>query len=112
MATATSHPKKAAEFIKNLDRAHWHDRALWFVRAKRDVAAGTVPEWEELRQRASEIKQYTMTHLGELLEQFEARAIERGIQIHWAKDAAEHNQTVLELLQQHQVKKLVKSKSM
>lgn len=112
MATASSHPKKAAAFIKNLDRAQWHDRALWFVRAKRDAAAASIPEWEELRERASEIKMYTMTHLGELLEQFEQQAHARGIHVHWAKDAAEHNQIVADLLTQHGVRKVVKSKSM
>ena len=112
MATATSHPKKAAAFVKNAERASWHDRTLWFVRAKRDAAASTVPEWEDLRERASQIKMHTMTHLDELLVQFEERAKANGIQVHWAKDAAEHNQIVLDLLQKHDVKKLVKSKSM
>ncbi|QDT31193.1 LutB/LldF family L-lactate oxidation iron-sulfur protein [Thalassoglobus polymorphus] len=112
MASATSHPKQAATFVKDLDRAHWHDRALWFVRAKRDKAATAIPEWEELRERASQIKMYTMTHLGEMLTQFEEQAQARGIQVHWAKDAAEHNQIVLDLLQKNDVKKVVKSKSM
>ncbi|WP_417850549.1 LutB/LldF family L-lactate oxidation iron-sulfur protein [Thalassoglobus sp.] len=112
MASATSHPKKAAAFVKDLDRAHWHDRALWFVRAKRDKAAKTIPEWEELRECASQIKMYAMTHLGEMLTQFEEQAQARGIQVHWAKDAAEHNQIVLDLLQMNDVKKVVKSKSM
>ena len=112
MATKTSHPKKAATFIKNLDRAQWHDRTLWFVRAKRDSAASALPEWEELRETASQIKMYTMTHLADLLEQFEKKAQEQGIHIHWAKDAAEHNQIVLDLLKKHDVQKVVKSKSM
>lgn len=112
MATATSHPKKAAEFVRNTERAQWHDRTLWFVREKRDKAAATIPEWEELRERASQIKMYTMTHLGDLLVQFEEQATARGIKVHWAKDAAEHNQIVLGLLQKHDVKKVVKSKSM
>ncbi|WP_437192902.1 LutB/LldF family L-lactate oxidation iron-sulfur protein [Planctomicrobium sp. SH527] len=112
MSAATSHPVKAAKFVKDLDRAHWHDQSLWFVRAKRDKAAATLPEWEELRELASKIKQFTMSHLADLLEQFEANAKKLGAQVHWAKDAAEHNRIVLEILQKHQVKKLVKSKSM
>ncbi|MCA8995392.1 MAG: lactate utilization protein [Planctomycetaceae bacterium] len=112
MATATSHPANAARFIANQERAHWHDQSLWFVRAKRDKAAAALPEWEELRERASLIKQYTMAHLGDLLEQFEANAIQAGAQVHWAKDAAEHNEIVLGLLQKHGVQKVVKSKSM
>jgi L-lactate dehydrogenase complex protein LldF len=112
MASATSHPRQAARFIANPGRAHWHDQALWFVRSKRDKAAASLPEWEELRARAAQIKQYTMSHLAELLEQFEANAVRQGAKVHWARDAAEHNQIVLELLQQHRVTRLVKSKSM
>lgn len=112
MPSATSHPVQAARFVENDERAHWHDRALWFVRAKRDKAARTVPEWEELRELASRIKQYTMAHLGDLLEQFEQNAVRRGVQVHWARDAAEHNRIVLGILQQHEVRRLVKSKSM
>lgn len=46
------------------------------------------------------------------LEEFEANCIQNGIQVHWAKDGAEHNRIVHEILANHQVKKLVKSKSM
>lgn len=112
MASATSHPAKAAEFVANGSRASWHDQTLWFVRSKRDKAASTLPEWETLRERASLIKQYTMAHLADLLEQFEANAQRLGVKVHWAKDAHEHNQIVLHLLQQRGVRKLVKSKSM
>lgn len=112
MASTASHPARAAEFVANHERAQWHDRALWFVRAKRDKAASTVPEWEELRSRASQIKQYTHSHLAELLEQFEQNAQALGVRVHWARDAAEHNQIVLDILQQHDVTRLVKSKSM
>lgn len=109
---AKSHPEEADEFVANGERAHWHDQTLWFVRSKRDKAASTVPEWEELRETASRIKQYTLAHLADLLEQFEANALKNGIQVHWASDAAEHNEIVLGILQKHDVKKLVKSKSM
>lgn len=51
-----SHPKLAAEFVKNKDRAHWHDQSLWFVRSKRDKAAKQIPEWELLREQASKMK--------------------------------------------------------
>jgi L-lactate dehydrogenase complex protein LldF len=112
MPAVDSHPVKAARFVANGERAHWHDRALWFVRAKRDKAAQSIPEWEDLRQAASEIKQYTQSHLVELLERFEREATARGAVVHWARDAAEHNEIVLSILQKHGVRKLVKSKSM
>jgi L-lactate dehydrogenase complex protein LldF len=107
-----SHATLAAEFVKDRPRAHWHDQTLWFVRAKRDKAAQTLPEWELLRETASAIKAYTGANLADLLEQFEANATRLGVKVHWARDAAEHNEIVHSILAKHGVKRLVKSKSM
>lgn len=112
VTVALDHPSQAARFVANDSRAHWHDQALWFVRAKRDRAAGAVPEWETLRETASAIKRHTLSRLDELLLQFEQQAMLRGAVVHWARDAAEHNEIVLSILQAHQVRRLVKSKSM
>lgn len=112
MSGIHTHRLDAAAFVANAERARWHDQALWFVRAKRDRMAQSLPEWEALREQAARIKQYTMSRLGDLLEQFERNAVSRGAVVHWAKDAAEHNQIVLSLLQQHGARKVVKSKSM
>lgn len=106
------HPRNAAEFTRDDARAHWHDQALWFVRVKRDRMAQSLPEWEELRARASAIKSHTIANLADYLERFEREATKRGVKVHWAKDAAEHNAIVLKILQDHNVKKLAKSKSM
>ncbi|WP_417392145.1 lactate utilization protein B [Gimesia sp.] len=107
-----SHPKLAAEFVKNKDRARWHDESLWFVRSKRDKAARQIPEWELLREQASKIKMHTISHLPDLLEEFERNATARGVQVHWARNATEHNEIVLGLLKKHDVTRVVKSKSM
>src|SRR6476620_4028162 len=107
-----NHATLAIDFIANGERAHWHDAALWFVREKRDTAARSLPEWEALRQAASAVKAHTMSRLAEYLEQFERQATKLGAKVHWARDAAEHNRIVLEILQSHRVKKVVKSKSM
>src|SRR5689334_23472620 len=113
--TATAkidHAASAQAFTKNDERAHWHDQALWFVRVKRDRMAQSLPEWETLREQAGAIKAHTITHLADYLEQFEREATRRGAVVHWAKDAAEHNEIVLGLLQRHGVKHVAKSKSM
>ncbi len=106
------HPKLAAEFVADEARTHWHDDALWFVRLKRDRAARSVPEWETLRETASQIKQHTIANLADYLEQFERNATALGATVHWARDAAEHNQIVLSILRRHGIGKVVKSKSM
>lgn len=110
--THHSHPNAAKDFVQNTERMKWHDEALWFVRAKRDRIAHTVPDWEELRNQASDIKQHTLSNLDAYLQQFEERAIANGVQVHWAADAREHNEIVLKLLKQAGAKKIVKSKSM
>ncbi len=109
---STKHSKAAAKFLRNKPQAKWHNETLWQVRQKRDNQSRQVPEWEELRQLAHDMKRYSITHLGELLEQFEKKAQENGVIVHWAKDAEEHNSIVYDILQSHNVKKFVKSKSM
>ena len=112
MSRTTRHPALASGFLVNEDRAHWHDQALWFVRQKRDRMAHALPEWETLREKASQIKHHTMAHLDQYLEQFEANAMQRGAKVHWARDAVEHNEIVLQILQDHGAARIVKSKSM
>jgi L-lactate dehydrogenase complex protein LldF len=107
-----THAAAATTFIADAARTRWHDEALWFVRVKRDRAARTLPEWELLRETAAQIKAHTMSRLGDYLEQFEAQAQRLGAKVHWARDAAEHNRIVLQILQSHGVRRLVKSKSM
>ncbi len=106
------HVSSARAFIADEQRTRWHDDALWFVRAKRDAAADLVPEWEALRDEASSIKRHALTRLPELWEEFEANATRAGAKVHWARDATEHNAIVAELLDQHGVERVVKSKSM
>jgi L-lactate dehydrogenase complex protein LldF len=109
---STSHARLAAHFVADRERTTWHDQALWFVRAKRDRAAASVPEWELLRQRASQIKAHILAHWAEYLEQFEENARRHGAVVHWARDAREHNQIVLQILRRHNVRRVAKSKSM
>ena len=106
------HAALAATFNKDKERVGWHDETLWFVRQKRDKQAFSVPDWERLRETASMIKSHTLSRLHEYLLQFEEKAIANGIQVHWAKDAAEHNDIVRDLLQERGINRMIKSKSM
>lgn len=115
MTSATAHrdhPDTAAEFVANDARAHWHDQSLWFVRARRDKASQTLPEWEELRERASKVKLHTMSRMADYLEQFERNAKALGAHVYWARTPAEHNEIVLSIIQKHNATRVVKSKSM
>lgn len=109
---STHHPENAKEFVANDERMHWHDEALWFVRSKRDLASKSIPEWEQLREYANRIKSHTMANLDTYLLEFEKNANAKGITVHYAADAQEHNEIAYKLLKAKNVKKLVKSKSM
>ena len=64
-----SHATAAHEFLQDAPRAAWHDQTLWMVRTKRDRQAAKVPDWEELREAASQIKGHTLSRLAEYLEE-------------------------------------------
>ena len=109
---STLHSKKALLYQAEPEVVTHHDNTFWNVRAKRDAMAGSLPEWEELRDAADRIKKHTETHLDEYLVQFEQNATRNGVHVHWAEDAREYNEIVYEILSSHNVKKVVKSKSM
>lgn len=106
------HATLATVFNADEERVNWHDETLWFVRQKRDKAVFQLPEWEQLRETASQIKNNVLSNLHEYLIEFETAAQKNGVKIHWAADAKEHNEIVYDILLQHAVTKIVKSKSM
>ncbi|MGE8131456.1 lactate utilization protein B [Methylobacterium sp. NPDC080182] len=102
----------AARFIAAPEHEHMHDERLWDLRQKRDRQMRAIPEWEELREIASRIKQHTLSHLDTYLEQFEAAAKANGVHVHWAEDGAAHNRIIHGILRDHGAQRLIKSKSM
>ena len=106
------HANAAAQFIKDEPRADWHDETLWFVREKRDKAAHSVAEWEQLREWASQIKNHALSNLDNYLVEFEKKAVANGITVHWAENGEEHNNIIIDIIRRNWIKKIVKSKSM
>lgn len=106
------HAQAAAKFIKDESRTDWHDETLWFVRKKRDIAAHGIPEWEKLREWASQIKDHTLSNLDIYLKNFEDNAVANGIKVHWAADAIEHNKIIHQIIFENKIQRIVKSKSM
>lgn len=106
-----NHAKAAEKFVKVKDRSEWHDETLWLVREKRDLSSKSIPEWEELRELASRIKENVLSNLDEYLTAFEKKATANGINVYWAKDTEEHNHIVHSIIKRHRAKNIVKSKS-
>jgi L-lactate dehydrogenase complex protein LldF len=106
------HAQRSAVFNQDEERVNWHDKTLWFIREKRDKAAWQIPEWEMLREEASQIKENVLGNLHDYLLQFEKHVLENGIHVHWAATAEEHNTIVYEIIRKKDVRQIVKSKSM
>jgi L-lactate dehydrogenase complex protein LldF len=107
-----NHAAKAGKFLADLKRADWHDQTLWVIRKNRDQAVSCVPEWEELRDKASQIKEHVLSNLDAYLLQFEVEAVKNGAQVHWTFDSESFNQKVYSIINSYQAQKVVKSKSM
>jgi L-lactate dehydrogenase complex protein LldF len=113
------HSEAAKIFNRDEARVDWHDETLWFVRQKRDKAVFQIPDWELLRETASQIKNNVLSNMHDYLIEFETNALKNGIKVHWAANAEEHNQIVLDIMSPpvpagslQPVVQLVKSKSM
>ncbi len=82
------------------------------------LAAGNRTAFEKLpgssllRDKARAIKDHTLAHLDQYIEQLERAVTARGGQVHFAADAANAQQIVASIARQSGIKRIVKSKSM
>jgi L-lactate dehydrogenase complex protein LldF len=76
------HAKAAGAFIAKTEHVAFHDRRLWDLRQKRDQQAHGIPEWETMRELASGIKEHTLSHFADYLEQFASAAEANGVVVH------------------------------
>jgi L-lactate dehydrogenase complex protein LldF len=87
-------------------------KATTTIRAKRARAVGELDDWQQLRAAGKAIKDQTLASLHGYLEQFEAAATAAGARVHWARDAAEANAAVAQVVRAHGASEVVKVKSM
>src|SRR5262245_52910420 len=87
-------------------------KATQTIRAKRAAVVGELPDWEALREAGRAIKERTLRNLDGYLTQLEAAVERAGGRVHWARDAAEANRIILEIVERHQARQVVKIKSM
>ena len=78
----------------------------------RSKALENLPDADELRTRAKEIKERALARLDEYLVEFEANVNANGGQVHWAETARQANDVVVELCRQANACSVIKGKSM
>lgn len=84
-------------------------KSLAYKRAK---VIADLPEFDQLRNEAKDIKNHTIAHLDLYLEKFEEQVLRRGGHVHWASSDDEARQIVLDICQENKAKRITKSKSM
>ena len=110
----TSNEFKAAASRKLADPKV--QKALRNAKGKLVVArAKTILEldnFEEIREAAKVIRDFGLQHMDVLLEEWEKRAVAAGTIVHWAETPQQVNDLVIDIARKHQVRKIIKSKSM
>ena len=76
------------------------------------VDAGVLPEYQDLRTQANQIKKHTIENLDYYLEQLEANVVAHGGQVVFCRDGKEVADFVLGLAKKNGARLIVKSKSM
>lgn len=105
-------PEAAREALADAGQRRNLGHATQTIRTKRAAAADELPDWEALREAGAASKRRTLRHLDTYLAQCESAVTAAGGQVHWARDAAEANRVVTDLVQTSGQREAVKVKSM
>jgi L-lactate dehydrogenase complex protein LldF len=86
--------------------------AIDVIQAKRAKLVAEKTDWQELRSAGAAIRTHALENLGFYLEQFEERCTAAGGVVHWAADAAEARQIILNLVREEKASEVIKIKTM
>src|ERR1700737_1888292 len=100
--------QKARKALEDTQLRHNLGRATHTIRNKRNAVVAEVPDWEELREAARQIKDRVNRHLDTYLLRFEEAVTQAGGRVHWARDAQEANAIITGLIQMHNAQEVVK----
>ncbi|WP_037569196.1 lactate utilization protein B [Phaeacidiphilus oryzae] len=105
-------PKAAHEAVRDTTLRANLKHATHTIRDKRARAVAELDDWAQLREAGKQIKDHTLRHLEHYLVQLEESVTAAGGVVHWARDAAEANRIVTELVRETGESEVVKVKSM
>lgn len=101
-----------AQTLTDEVRATVRDGTTSGVTKRRDVLAADYGTPDPLRELAGNIKQHTLEHLDQYLEQAEQRLTANGAKVHFAWDGDAAKEIILGILEARGAKTICKSKSM
>ncbi|MEC8774718.1 MAG: LutB/LldF family L-lactate oxidation iron-sulfur protein [Pseudomonadota bacterium] len=79
---------------------------------RRSEARAKLPEFDQIRDQARDIKNHTLEHLDYYLERFERKVTEQGGHVHWCTTPEDARQTILDICRRLDVKTVTKGKTM
>jgi L-lactate dehydrogenase complex protein LldF len=112
-------PLSGAPFLKDLTRGLYEPQGFQSLavcaerssKHNQEIAA-QIPYWQGWREAANRVKAHAIANLDKLLVEFERNITARGATVLWAASAEEANRCVLDIAREHQVRTVVKAKSM
>ncbi|WP_425564716.1 LutB/LldF family L-lactate oxidation iron-sulfur protein [Saccharopolyspora halophila] len=105
-------PTAARHELADSQLRHNLANATATIRRKRGEVVEELDDWAQLREAGAALKAHTLSNLDTYLERFEAAVTEAGGTVHWARDAAEANRIVTDLVRATEEREVVKVKSM
>ena len=96
----------------NLQLAIYTATGRLIAKRKNTIGSDTLPEYQDLRTRANQLKKHTIENLDYYLEQTEANMVRNGGKVVFCRDGKEVADFVLQLAKERGARLIVKSKSM
>jgi L-lactate dehydrogenase complex protein LldF len=112
VATSSAFKQNAARALDNAGLQKALARSGPSFIARRAAAAAALPEFEQLRDVARDIKNHALANLDFYLETYEASVLKAGGKVHWCATAADARDAVLKICQAAGAKTVTKGKSM
>jgi L-lactate dehydrogenase complex protein LldF len=110
--TSPAFPDAAKAMLEDTQLRKNVRHATEVIQNKRARVVGEMPDWQQLREAGKQIRTHTMANLDYYLEEFERNCTKAGGVVHWARDAAEAKQIVVELVKASGSNEVIKVKSM
>jgi L-lactate dehydrogenase complex protein LldF len=110
--TDRSFPALAHHELRNTQLRRNIRKATTTIRARTARVTAELPDWQALRDAGSAIKAAVMRDLDTHLLKLEERVTAAGGHVHWARDAQEAREIIVNIARRHAATRVIKIKSM
>jgi len=98
--------------LLDADKLKRRDNFGLYMQSKHQEGVDGFSDYQQARQHVKAVREHTLNNLAYYLDQYERQAKDNGNHLHWARNAEEFNQTVLDICRKRDVQRVAKGKSM